>query len=193
LWSRNCPTPTPPPPSRRTPIHGLPPAPLSPFSDGDEVHLAHVIPRVQTVALHGAPPVDFLPEQVKERRGGGKCVCVCVCCTILVYHETLLCHLHPRSQDPVAYEQLIKNAEAFIAARFLPRLAPLRPDPVIHIIKSEVDADSVGNVVCMKAGALGAAALVMASHTKSKLAELFLGSVTNYCTHHSPVPVLVVK
>jgi nucleotide-binding universal stress UspA family protein len=96
-------------------------------------------------------------------------------------------------QDPVAYEQLIKNAEAFIAARFLPRLAPIRPDPVIHIIKSEVDADSVGNVVCAKAGSLGAAALVMASHSKSKLAELFLGSVTNYCTHHAPVPVLVVK
>lgn len=56
-----------------------------------------------------------------------------------------------------------------------------------------MDADSVGNVVCTKAGALGAAALVMASHSKSKLAELFLGSVTNYCTHHSPVPVLVVK
>lgn len=126
--------------------------------DGDEVHLAHVIPRVNTVALHGAPPVDFLPEQ-----------------------------------DPVAYEQLIKNAEAFIAARFLPRLAPVRPDPVIHIIKSEVDADSVGNVVCAKAGSLGAAALVMASHSKSKLSELFLGSVSNYCTHHCPVPVLIVK
>jgi nucleotide-binding universal stress UspA family protein len=96
-------------------------------------------------------------------------------------------------QDPVAYEQLIRNAEAFIAARFLPRLLPLSPDPVVHVVKADVDTDSIGNVVCRKAGDLGAAALVMASHTKSRLQTFFLGSVTSYVCTHSPVPVIVVK
>lgn len=125
---------------------------------GDEVHLVHVVPRVQQAAVFGAPPVDFLPQQ-----------------------------------DPAAYAALIKNAEAFIAARFLPRLLALSPDPVVHVVKADVDTDSIGNVVCRKAGDLGAAALVMASHSKSRLQEFFLGSVTAYCCHHSPAPVLVVK
>jgi len=64
---------------------------------------------------------------------------------------------------------------------------------VVHLVKAEVDADSIGGVVCRRAAELGAAALVMASHTKSKLQEFFLGSVTNYCCHHFRYPVLVVK
>lgn len=31
--------------------------------DGDEVHLVHVIPRKQPAAAHGAPPVDYLPQE----------------------------------------------------------------------------------------------------------------------------------
>ena len=53
--------------------------------------------------------------------------------------------------------------------------------------------DVCGGVVCRRAAELGAAALVMASHTKSKLQEFFLGSVTNSCCHHCGCPVLVVK
>ena len=98
-----------------------------------------------------------------------------------------------KHQDPDAYEQLIKNAEHFVSQRFLPRLLSIRPDPVVHLVKAEVDADSIGSVVCRKAADLHAAALVMASHTKSKIQEFFLGSVTNYCCHHCGSPVLVVK
>lgn len=39
-------------------------------------------------------------------------------------------------QDPVAYEQLLKNAEHFITDRFLPKLSQLRPDPIVHIVKA---------------------------------------------------------
>lgn len=70
--------------------------------EGDELHLVHVIPRLQTAAVYGAPPVDFLPQQ-----------------------------------DPVAYDQLVKNAESFIAGRFLPALASLRLQPIVHIVKVE--------------------------------------------------------
>ncbi len=38
-------------------------------------------------------------------------------------------------QDPVAYEQLVKNAEHFITQRFLPKLANMEPDPIVHIIR----------------------------------------------------------
>ena len=39
-------------------------------------------------------------------------------------------------QDPVAYEQLLKNAEHFITDRFLPKLGSVQPDPVVHIVKA---------------------------------------------------------
>ena len=38
-------------------------------------------------------------------------------------------------QDPVAYEQLVAEAERFVAARFLTLLQGLQPEPVAHIIK----------------------------------------------------------
>ena len=41
-------------------------------------------------------------------------------------------------QDPVAYDQLVKHAEGFIAGRLLPSLASLRPQPIVHIIKASM-------------------------------------------------------
>ena len=68
---------------------------------GDEIHLLHIVPRLQrSSSFGGAPPVDFLPQQ-----------------------------------DPVAHDQLIRRAEAFIRHRFLPKLAGLKPEPVVHIVK----------------------------------------------------------
>ncbi len=51
-----------------------------------------------------------------------------------------------------------------------------------------MDTDSIGNVICRKAREVDAAAVVMASHTRSKLTEFFLGSVTNYCTRAPALP-----
>ena len=59
-------------------------------------------------------------------------------------------------------------------------------------MQSEVDTESVGHVLCKKADELEAVAIVMASHNKGRMAEFFLGSVTNYCTHHSHRPVVIV-
>lgn len=64
------------------------------------------------------------------------------------------------------------------------------PTPIA--IQSEVDTESVGHVLCKKADELDAVAIVMASHNKGRMAEFFLGSVTNYCTHHSHRPVVIV-
>lgn len=35
----------------------------------------------------------------------------------------------------MAHDQLIKKAESFIRERFLPRLAGLQPEPIVHIVK----------------------------------------------------------
>ncbi|PRW33715.1 adenine nucleotide alpha hydrolase [Chlorella sorokiniana] len=126
------------------------------YQEGDEVHLVHVIPRLQLAATYGAPPVDFLPFQ-----------------------------------DPTAYEQMIKTAEDFIAKRALTHIGGISPQPVVHIVKYEIDTDSIGNVVCKKAEELEAAVTVLARHSKSRLQEFFLGSVSNFCVHHCKRPVLV--
>jgi len=94
------------------------------------------------------------------------------------------------SQD---YESALHSSERFIAQRILPELSSLRMDPVIHMIKAQSDADSIGAVLCRKALDLGSVALVMNNHTKSKVTEFFVGSVCSYCTHHSAVPVVVHK
>lgn len=46
-------------------------------------------------------------------------------------------------------------------------------------LQYEIDTDSIGNVVCKKAEELQAAVTVLARHSKSRLQEFFLGSVSN--------------
>ena len=41
--------------------------------------------------------------------------------------------------------------------------------------------------------AAGADLLVVGSHGSGVIKELFLGSVSNYCAHHSPCPVVLVR
>ena len=88
---------------------------------------------------------------------------------------------------------VIRKAEAFIIRRFVAKLPPdFAPAPVVHIVKSEVDTESVGHILVKKAEQLRATALVLSSHNRGKVAEFFLGSVTAFCTHRSAVPVVVV-
>ncbi|KAF8056769.1 PHOS34 [Scenedesmus sp. PABB004] len=91
-----------------------------------------------------------------------------------------------------AYESAVQRAEQFIIDRFLRALPAAIRAPVVHIVKSEVDTESVGHVLCKKAEELDTAAIVMASHNKGRVAEFFLGSVSQYCTHHSKRPVVIV-
>lgn len=95
-------------------------------------------------------------------------------------------------QDQQSYEHLIKSAEAFIGTRVLKNMeAATNPPPLVHIIKYETDSDSIGTVLCKKADELNAAVLVVSRHTKSKLQQFFLGSVSGFCVQHSKRPVLV--
>eukprot|EP00878_Enallax_costatus_P017120 GHUV01017975.1.p1 GENE.GHUV01017975.1~~GHUV01017975.1.p1 ORF type:complete len:161 (+),score=47.40 GHUV01017975.1:79-561(+) len=90
------------------------------------------------------------------------------------------------------YESGVQRAEQFIINRFVRALPATIKAPVVHIIKSEVDTESVGHVLCKKAEELDAVGIVMASHNKGRMAEFFLGSVTQYCTHHSKRPIIIV-
>ena len=83
-------------------------AQLAVCRQGDEIHLVHVVPKLQMGACFGAPPVDFLPQQ-----------------------------------DPIAYDQLVKQAETFIQTRFLPGLHSLRVHPIVHIVKVQAVPKSV--------------------------------------------------
>lgn len=92
------------------------------------------------------------------------------------------------------YDTVLQSTEDKVSRRFISKLAPnaSRPQPVIHIIKSETDSDSIGQVLVKKAQAEKAMALVVASHNKGKLKELFTGSVTKYVVANLRTPVVVV-
>lgn len=59
--------------------------------------------------------------------------------------------------------------------------APLSPAPrcseIVHFL---TDNDSIGEAICKRGEALGAAAVIMAKHQRGAIAEFFLGSVTKY-------------
>lgn len=129
---------------------------LARYRAGDELHLLHVIPRLQLSPHYGAPAMDVLA-----------------------------------SHDPATYEELISKAEAFLVTRALRHIGEVSPPPVVHLIKYELDTDSIGNAICKKALDIDASFVVVARHSKSKLQELFLGSVTTFCISNCAVPVVV--
>lgn len=91
--------------------------------------------------------------------------------------------------DPSMYEEMISAAEGMIGRRVLTYFQSA--DPVVHLIKYETDTESVGNVICKKSEELNATLVVIAKHNQSKMHELFLGSVTNFCISHCSRPCLV--
>lgn len=63
----------------------------------------------------------------------------------------------------------------------------------VLLLQSEVDTQSVGHIICEKAADLSAAFVLMGNHNKGPLTEFFIGSVTQYVTHHCKKPVVVVR
>ena len=49
-----------------------------------------------------------------------------------------------------------------------------------------------GSKICELARSWGADLIVMGSHGRTGLSELFLGSVSNYVSHHAPCSILIV-
>ncbi|KAM0831416.1 hypothetical protein ACQ4PT_065553 [Festuca glaucescens] len=62
-----------------------------------------------------------------------------------------------------------------------------------------IDAETIIEVgdpketICEAAEKLNVDLLILGSHSRGPIQRFFLGSVSNYCTHHAKCPVLVVK
>mmetsp|Transcript_25221 Transcript_25221/g.54824 ORF Transcript_25221/g.54824 Transcript_25221/m.54824 type:complete len:162 (+) Transcript_25221:155-640(+) len=96
--------------------------------------------------------------------------------------------------DRDKYEKAVRTAEEFIVKRFLSRI-PIncQSTPIVHVIKSETDSESVGHIICQKAFDLNATAVVMGNHNKGPVREFFMGSVSQYITHHCKRPVIIIR
>eukprot|EP00892_Ulva_mutabilis_P006978 jgi/Ulvmu1/4652/UM002_0383.1 len=94
--------------------------------------------------------------------------------------------------DEQDYQARLKSAQEFIRARFLSILGSTNIEPTVHLIKSEVDNDAIGRVICQKAEQLDAAAVVLAKHHRGRLKEMFMGSVCKHCVQNCQKPVVVV-
>lgn len=91
------------------------------------------------------------------------------------------------------YDAVLAKAEDMVSRRFISKLpAAERPQPIIHIIKAELDTDSIGQILVKKAQVEKAIALVIASHNKGKIKEMLTGSVTKYVVANLRTPVVVV-
>mmetsp|Transcript_18762 Transcript_18762/g.40353 ORF Transcript_18762/g.40353 Transcript_18762/m.40353 type:complete len:161 (+) Transcript_18762:164-646(+) len=94
--------------------------------------------------------------------------------------------------DPATQKKQEDHARQFLTSKFSPVMDAKKIPYRIEITKFATDNDSIGSIICKRAEQLNAAAVVMAKHSKGKLQEFFVGSVTSYCTHHCKSPVLVM-
>lgn len=110
-----------------------------------------------------------------------------MCIFACPYLGVLQVHVCTRSEEEIETER--KTVLGAIA---------ILQQPLWHLTlscvraQSDVDTESIGNVVCRKADEIGACALVLSGRSKSRLQRFFLGSVTNHCVHHCKIPVMVV-
>eukprot|EP00798_Chlamydomonas_sp_ICE-L_P021503 gene21503-28484_t len=94
--------------------------------------------------------------------------------------------------DEETRKKVESHAREFLLKTFVPRLDELKIPYQIEIVRFGTDADSVGTVICERADQLNAGLVVMAKHNKGAIKEFFIGSSTNYCTHHCKSPILVL-
>ena len=95
--------------------------------------------------------------------------------------------------DDTAWEAYRKRWEAFEKER-LKRLRLYAEQAANEGIKAEFTqtSGSPGQTICKLAQTWSTNLIVMGSHGRKGLSELFLGSVSNYVMHHAPCSVLVV-
>lgn len=94
--------------------------------------------------------------------------------------------------DPQTDLKHIAEAKEFMKRRFVTKLASRNIAYKVEIVHFLTDNDSIGEAICKRGEALGAAAVIMAKHQRGAIAEFFLGSVTKYCTHHCKQPLIVL-
>ena len=83
------------------------------------------------------------------------------------------------------------DAERYIAEKIAPALEVAGCHYIVEIFAYETDDSSVGEIICERAVDEDVAAVIMASHSKARVREFFIGSVANYCLHRCKKPVIV--
>jgi len=86
------------------------------------------------------------------------------------------------------------DALKWIEANLAPIFDKAQIDYKIDIVAYDTNSSSVGEILCEKATLLDdAVAVCVASTSKGRLKEFFIGSVCNYCLHRCKKPVIVFK
>ncbi|KAL4448074.1 hypothetical protein ABPG75_005293 [Micractinium tetrahymenae] len=86
----------------------------------------------------------------------------------------------------------VEDTKLFVSHRFAKKLMAAKIAFKLHVVVGPTDSDSVCNVILKKAADVDAQCIVMARHSKGKLKEMWVGSVTKSCVHRSTIPVAVV-
>lgn len=94
--------------------------------------------------------------------------------------------------DEATKQKVADHAQEFLKEKFMSKLEAAKIPYHVEVVRSSVDNDTIGALVCKHAEQLNAAVVVMAKHTRTAVKEFFVGSVTSYCTHHCKAPVLVM-
>lgn len=130
---------------------------------GDTLHLVHVIPSLPSI-IQGAGALSGLGS------------------------PGMLYVMEPPTAEYKA------ATEEYMQRRFYGILRSSGVDFESEVLVELTDGStgSVGQAICDRAGALGAAAVVIGSHSRGGLGEMVLGSVASYVCHHAERPVVVL-
>mmetsp|Transcript_38582 Transcript_38582/g.109113 ORF Transcript_38582/g.109113 Transcript_38582/m.109113 type:complete len:451 (+) Transcript_38582:278-1630(+) len=163
------------------------------YKAGDCLRLLHCIPRyrIQTAFSDGERGEPLTLDATSS-----------VDLAIRQRHWTTLDAVRKRFEDKlvesnVPKEDLVydiieeQHAPDVAAANFF-GVADIEPEYIPRAHASFETPKMIGDVIVELAEECDAAAVVMASHNKSPLAEFFLGSITNFCSHHCPKPVVIL-
>jgi len=83
----------------------------------------------------------------------------------------------------VAYKERYKA----VLTRFAKQAADVDVQAEVMLV-----ADNPGRAICDRAKTESADLIIVGSHGRKGLSEIFMGSVSNYVTHHAPCSVLIV-
>lgn len=88
----------------------------------------------------------------------------------------------------------VEDAKLMATHRFAKKLLTAKIPFHLHVIVGPTDSDSVSRIVQHKAANMGAKCIVVAKHSKGKLQEMWVGSVTKSLISRPPanVPIIVV-
>lgn len=136
--------------------HCITPMVVSHADDTIQVHLIHVIPRVDVSST--------MASMMVSGSSGG--------------------------------EDAIAAAEGVMERRAMSYIGEYFPDTervetILHVLRYEIDNESIGEIICRKSDELQADVVVMARHGQSALHRFFLGSVTDYCLKHCTRPLAI--